>query len=334
MKIFLWLSLLALSFSCNDQSEKMRVVSGETMGTTYQVKYFSQDNTDLKPLIDSVLQQVNASLSTYIPTSTISRFNQASNFAVVDAFFLTNFQKAKEVGEASQGAFDMTVMPLVNAWGFGFKKMANEVDSALIDSLLKIVGPDKIWLRGDTIFKNHPAVMVDFSALAKGFGVDEVGRFLESRGVRAYMVEIGGEIRAKGSKPLEGDWLVAIEKPIDDQSGTHKEIELVLPMRDRAMATSGNYRNFYLRDGKKFAHEIDPKTGYPVNHNLLSATVIAADCMTADAWATAFMVMGFDQAKTLAESSADMDVALIYADENGQNQLYLSKGLSVLLQKK
>ncbi len=312
----------------------MRVVSGETMGTTYQLKYYSQDNTDLKPWVDSVLQAVNASLSTYIPTSTISRFNQATTFALVDSYFITNYEKAKQIGEASQGAFDMTVMPLVNAWGFGFRKMANEVDSLLIDSLLSIVGADKIWLRSDTLFKKYPTVMVDFSALAKGFGVDEVGRFLEGRGIKAYMVEIGGEILAKGVKPLEGDWQVAIEKPIDDQTGSVKEIELILPLRDRAMATSGNYRNFYVRNGKKYAHEIDPKTGYPVSHNLLSATVIASDCMTADAWATAFMVMGFERAKKLAASRSDLEVALIYADETGGNHLYLSPGIHKLLRQK
>lgn len=330
MKTFFWISLLAITFSCDDQSEKMRMVSGETMGTTYQVKYFSQHNTDLKPQIDSVLQLVNASLSTYIPTSTISRFNQAANASWVDAYFIINYEKAKRIGAESQGAFDMTVMPLVNAWGFGFKKMANEVDSALIDSLLQNIGPDKVWLVGDTLYKARPAVMVDFSALAKGFGVDEVGRLLESLGIKVYMVEIGGEVLTKGTKPLEGDWLVAIEKPIDDQSGTQKEVELVVPLRDKAMATSGNYRNFYVRAGKKFAHEIDPKTGYPVNHNLLSATVVAADCMTADAWATAFMVMGFEQAKKIATSRSDLEVALIYADEKGQNQIYLSQGLSKL----
>lgn len=314
--------------ACEDQSEKMRVVNGETMGTTYQVKYFSQNNTDLKPAIDSVLQLVNASLSTYIPSSTISHFNQASSYSIVDTYFLTNFHKAAEVGIQSEGAFDMTVMPLVNAWGFGFKKMAEEVDSVLIDSLLLMVGPDKIRLSGDTLFKLSAGVMVDFSALAKGFGVDEVGRFLTSIGVSAYMVEIGGEVLTKGSKPLEGDWQVGIEKPIDDQTGTQKQLELILPLKDKAMATSGNYRNFYMRDGKKFAHEINPKTGYPVNHNLLSATVITNDCMTADAWATAFMVMGFEKAKALADSDKTMEVALIYADDQGQNQLYLSPGLA------
>lgn len=304
------------------------------MGTTYQVKYYSEDETDLKPLIDSVLKQVNASLSTYIPGSTISRFNQSSSYSVVDDYFITNYEKAKAIGFSSNGAFDMTVMPLVNAWGFGFKKMAEEVDSLLIDSLLKNIGPDKVWLNGDTLFKSNSAVMVDFSALAKGFGVDEVGRFLESFGIQTYMVEIGGEILAKGRKPGGENWLVAIEKPIDDQSGTQKQIELVLPLQDRAMATSGNYRNFYVRDGKKLAHEIDPKTGYPVNHNLLSATVIANDCMTADAWATAFMVMGYEAAKNMAASIEKLEVALIYADENGQNQLFLSEGLRNLEAKK
>ncbi len=328
MKLLLWMSLFVLTLSCDDQSEKMRVITGETMGTTYQIKYFSRSNADLKAEVDSVLRLVNASLSTYIPSATISRFNQATNYYIVDDYFLTNFNKAKEVGLQSDGAFDMTVMPLVNAWGFGFKKMSEKADSVLIDSLMTIIGPDKIWLSGDTLYKLKPTVMVDFSALAKGFGVDEVGRFLKAKGITAFMVEIGGEVLASGTKPLEGEWQVGIEKPIDDQSGTQKVVDFILPLKDMAMATSGNYRNFYIRDGKKFTHEIDPKTGYPVNHNLLSATVIAADCMTADAWATAFIVMGYEKAKILAESRTDIEVAFIYADDKGQNQLYLSGGLA------
>lgn len=328
MKLLLWISLAVLSLACDDQSEKLRVISGETMGTTYQIKYFSQSNADIKAEVDSVLIAVNASLSTYIPSSTISRFNQATTFSVVDDYFLSNFNKAVVIGRESDGAFDMTVMPLVNAWGFGFKKMANLVDSALIDSLLQNIGPDKIWLRNDTLYKSKPEVMVDFSALAKGFGVDEVSRFLMAKGIKQFMVEIGGELFASGSKPFDEDWLVGIEKPIDDPSGMQKEVELVLPLKDKAMATSGNYRNFYVRDGKKFAHEINPKTGYPVNHNLLSATVIANDCMTADAWATAFMVMGFEEAKRISQTKKDLEVAFIYADEKGQNRLYLSEGLT------
>ncbi len=327
----LWLLLFTGLASCTDQSEILRTLAGETMGTTYHISYYSQQNPTLDAPVDSLLKAVNASLSTYIPSSNISLFNQSDSFAVVDNYFLTNYTKALEVYRSSGGYFDMTVMPLVNAWGFGFKKMAGAVDSMLIDSLLQFVGSDKLRLSYDTLFKQLPGVMVDFSALAKGFGVDEVARLLEARGVHHFMVEIGGEVVTRGNKPDGTPWQIGIEKPIDDASGQARSIELVVPLKNQAMATSGNYRNFYIREGRKYAHEINPKTGYPVEHNLLSATVIAEDCMTADAWATAFMVLGLEKSKAISASMPNLEVAFIYADEKGKNQLYLSPGLEKML---
>jgi thiamine biosynthesis lipoprotein len=319
--------MLALLIACQSSPSEMHSMQGKTMGTTYSIKYWGPKHAGLQQSVDSLLLVVNASLSTYIPTSTISLINQAEVYGLTDAYFLTNYHKALEVARASEGAFDMTVMPLVNAWGFGFKKMAESVDSLLIDSLRQYVGIDKVWLSGDTLYKAAPQVMVDFSALAKGFGVDEVARLLKQKGIQNFLVEIGGELVAAGRKADGTDWMAGIEKPIEDQSGQIRALEMVVPLKNRAMATSGNYRNFYERDGQKFAHEINPLTGYPAMQNLLSVTIFAPDCMTADAWATACMVMGFERSKSWVESQQAVQAIFIYNDEKGAYQVYKSPGI-------
>lgn len=300
------------------------------MGTTYHIVYAGGEIADLQQGVDSVLKDVNASLSTYIPTSTISLFNQSAVGAPMDEPMRVNFLKSAEVWLKSKGAFDPTVGPLVNAWGFGFQKMADKVDSSLIDSLLQFVGWQKLRIAGDSLLKES-GVVLDFSAIAKGYGVDQVALYLERRGVSNYIVEIGGELRAAGEKAKGFNWIAGIEKPIEDQSGEQRELQLSLPLKNRSMATSGNYRNFYVVDGKKFTHSIHPKTGYPAMSNLLSASVIANDCMTADAFATACMVMGFEAAKNLIEQESALEAVLIYSDEQGKLQQYVSPGLQKLV---
>lgn len=321
-------------FACNSPNKEIKEIFGETMGTTYSIRYYSDSEESIKPSIDSLLRVVNQSLSTYIPNSTISLFNRADSVSVIDSYFKINFEKAQEVYEKSDGSFDATVMPLVNTWGFGFEKINSEIDSSLIDSLLNFVGFDKVFVQNNEVYKKRKGVMLDFSALAKGFGVDEVARFLERNGIRNFTVEIGGEIVCKGKKHDGSNWAIGVEKPIDDVSGTHREIEIIIPLENSAMATSGNYRNFYVRNGKKYAHEINPKTGYPVDHNLLSATVVANDCMTADAWATAFMVMGLERSKQLLSELPHIDVFFIFGNEDGSTSTYLSPGMEKRIGKK
>jgi len=317
--------------ACTNESQKsLQKLEGATMGTTYHIVYAGDLVSDLQAGVDSVLTAVNASLSTYIPTSTISVINQSQSGALLDEPMRVNFLKSAEVWLKSKGAFDPTVGPLVNAWGFGFQKMVGEVDSALIDSLKQFVGWEKLRISGDSLLK-APGVIVDFSAIAKGYGVDRVALYLESKGIQNYIVEIGGELRAAGEKAKGFDWIAGIEKPIEDQSGTQRAVQLSLPLKDRSMATSGNYRNFYEVDGKKYAHTIHPKTGYPAFSNLLSASVVANDCMTADAFATACMVMGFEAAKELIEREEALEAVLIYSDNQGKLQQYISPGLQKLI---
>lgn len=333
MKNFVYLLLFSsVLVSCGETAkDSLHKFNGPTMGTTYQVVYAGEEVTDLQAGVDSVLEVVNASLSTYMPTSTISKVNQSATGAPMDAMMRINFLKAAEVWLKTDGAFDPTVGPLVNAWGFGFKKMAAKVDSALIDSLLALVGWEKLRISGDSLLKALPGVTVDFSALAKGYGVDEVGRYLESRGIANYIVEIGGELRAAGKKAKGFSWMAGIEKPLDDQTGNAKVLAYTLPLDDKSMATSGDYRNFYIENGRKYAHTIHPKTGYPAASNLLSASVVAGDCMTADAFATACMVMGFEASKSLIEKEEGLEAVLIYSDASGALKQYVSPGLQKLV---
>ncbi|MBC8342911.1 MAG: FAD:protein FMN transferase [Bacteroidetes bacterium] len=300
------------------------------MGTFYQIKFETEAMDGLKNSIDSLLLVVNNSLSTYIPESTISRLNQSSQSIEVDPFFEQVFIAAKEVFRQTHGAFDPTVMPLVNAWGFGFDTLSY-VDSAVIDSLMNFVGFDKVHLRDGKVFKDNPYIMLDFSAIAKGFGVDVIAAFLESKGIANYMVEIGGEVRVKGKNPKKSDWQIAIEKPVDNKSWI-QDYELVLSLSDNSTATSGNYRNFYFRNGNKIAHTIDPKAGYPIFNDLLSATVIHKKCMVADAYATAFMVLGKEKSVDIAEKNDELWVYLMDREQE-INSDYCSEELKPRLRK-
>jgi thiamine biosynthesis lipoprotein len=313
------------------------MITGATMGTSYHITYIPQGNknTDstpaqIKSAVDSLLVAFNNSVSTYIPASIISKANLADSVAKVDPYFVSVFERAKEVSERTNGAFDITVMPLVNAWGFGYSDSL-KIDSIVIDSLLQFIGYKNVKLfemNGEKfLHKNDKRIQVDFSAIAKGYGVDLVGLLLEQRGIKNYMVEIGGEVRTKGQKEEKQHWRIGIENPVDNAAGTIHELNSVLKMENKSLATSGNYRNFYYREGKKISHEIDPGTGYPAQNNLLSATVIANDCMTADAFATAFMVMGLDKTIAYLQLNNNLDAYLIFADEQGNFQTWASDGI-------
>ena len=236
-----------------------------------------------------------SSLSPFNKESVISRINRNEE-VTPDSMFVHVFQLAKTISEHTYGAFDITVAPLVNAWGFGFKN-GQDLTPAQIDSILSFVGFEKVALENGKIVKQDPRVILDCSAIAKGYGSDAVARLFDRKGIRNYMIEIGGEIVVKGLSPKEQKWKVGINKPIDDSLNVNNEIQTILNVTDLGIATSGNYRNFYYKDGKKYAHTIDPHTGYPVQHSILSSTVLAKDCATADAYATAFMVLGLEQAK-------------------------------------
>ena len=283
---------------------------GAVFGTFYHITYQARES--LKDDIEEALQEVDNSLSMFNPTSTISRINSGESMQT-DSLFRLVFRLAQQVSEATHGAFDITVAPLVNAWGFGFKN-GTQPDSAAIDSLRSLIGWQRISLSNDgTIQRDDPSIILDCSAIAKGFGVDVVANFLRTRGIDNYMVEIGGEVIVSGVNPKGEPWHVGINRPVDDPESTSSELDTVLALTDCAMATSGNYRNYYTtEDGRRIAHTIDPATGFPVQHSLLSATVFAPTCAEADAFATSFMVMGLDSAKAILTLHPELQVYFIY----------------------
>ncbi len=303
---------------------------GKIYGTLYHIVYESPRGTDLHAEIDSELNRLNMIFSTFNPESQISKIN-SNREVVLDSLFIKCFNRSMEISEQSGGAFDITVAPLVNAWGFGFRKK-EQMTPALIDSLLKLTGYSKVSLVNGKVMKKDTAMMLDMSAIAKGFTCDIIGHFLAGKGCLNYLVEIGGEVVAKGLNPKGEIWNIGISRPDENSFISNENLQTVCSLNNRAMATSGNYRNFYIENGKKFAHEIDPKTGYPVQHNLLSATVIADDCMTADAWATAFMILGLEKSGEIHKKIPEIEVYFIYSDDSGFDKIYMSDNFKEILQ--
>ena len=305
--------------------------TGFVFGTIYNVTY--QSDEDLQSAIEGELKKVDDALSMFNDTSVISRINRGQQ--VVDQteegrMFLEVCRLAMRISEDTEGAFDITVAPLVNAWGFGFKSGQLPSDRQ-VDSILQFVGYRQLTLTDvsgrETLTKRDPRTMLDCSAIAKGYGTDVVAHLLRRHKVQNFMVEIGGEVVTQGVSPNRVPWRIGVTKPTDDTLSTTDELQTVLNVTDRAMATSGNYRNFYYQGGRKVAHTIDPHTGHPVQHSLLSATVLADDCATADAYATSFMVMGIEQAKAVLERHPELMAYFIYSDRQGELQVWYSPSL-------
>ena len=297
--------------------------SGMVFGTTYNITY--QCDSNLHNSIIRELEKVDEALSPFNKKSVITAVNNNHDIEVND-MFADVFLLAQKISDDTGGDFDITVAPLVNAWGFGFKN-GTQPTKHNIDSLKNIIGYKKVRLEGRKVVKKDKRLMLDCSSIAKGYGSDVVARFLQKRGVKNYMVEIGGEIVTKGISPKRVPWKIGVTRPVDDSLSVSKELQSVINVTDKAMATSGNYRNFYYKNGKKYAHTIDPHTGYPVQHNILSATVIADNCATADAYATAFMVMGLEKAQKLLERHPELMAYFIYSDKDGKNKTWCSEKL-------
>ena len=296
---------------------------GMVFGTVYNITY--QYDSDLKQDIEAELQKVDNSLSPFNKGSIISKVNRNENPEVND-MFADVFTLAEEVSAQTGGAFDITVAPLVNMWGFGTKQF-HRPDKESVDSLMKFVGFNKISLKNKHVVKQNPNIQLDCSGIAKGYGCDVVARFLRSKGIKNFMVDIGGEVVTSGNSEKRVPWNIGVTKPTDDSLQENQELQTVLNVTDKAMATSGNYRNFYVEGGKKFAHTIDPHTGYPVQHSLLSSTVLAHDCATADAYATSFMVLGIDKAKEVLKKHPELMAYFIYSDAKGNLQVWFSPSL-------
>ena len=297
--------------------------SGMVFGTTYNITY--QCDSNLHNSIIRELEKVDEALSPFNKKSVITAVNNNHDIEVND-MFADVFLLAQKISDDTSGDFDITVAPLVNAWGFGFKN-GTQPTKHNIDSLKNIIGYKKVRLEGRKVVKKDKRLMLDCSSIAKGYGSDVVARFLQKRGVKNYMVEIGGEIVTKGISPKRVPWKIGVTRPVDDSLSVSKELQSVINVTDKAMATSGNYRNFYYKNGKKYAHTIDPHTGYPVQHNILSATVIADNCATADAYATAFMVMELEKAQKLLERHPELMAYFIYSNKDGKNKTWCSEKL-------
>lgn len=309
---------------CKTTPSKYIYNQGFIYGTIYSIVYESPEGKDLQEEIDNKLKEYSMIFSTYEKKSTISKVNNNQPVELEDEFVIC-FNRAMEISKISNGAFDITAGPMVNAWGFGPEEK-KQMTQDKIDSLLKITGFEKIRLEGGKIVKEDPDMKLDMSAIAKGYTSDLIARFLAEKGCLNYMVEIGGEVAAKGINEKGRTWTIGISKPVEDLMESNSEMQAKIKLPDHALATSGNYRNFYVEDGKKYAHTIDPKTGYPVQHSLLSATVFATDCMTADAFATAFMVLGVETGIEIARSIPEIEVYFIYSGENGKTLTYMSEG--------
>lgn len=312
MKRFFVVVIVLVLVSCKKPENSK--LAGPVFGTTYHIQYYSKNKHDFQPKIDSLFYVINKSMSTYQVNSDISKLNRNES-NVIDSHFEKVFDASKRIYKETNGFFDPTIGNLVNAWDFGPEGNIVNLDSLKIDSLMVSVGMDKVKRESNKIIKKDPNTFIDFNAIAKGYGVDVISEFLESQSIDNYIVEIGGEIRTKGINVEKNkDWKVGVEMPHFD--GTQSVIRAI-SLKDAAMATSGTYRKFKVdKNGKRYSHIIDTKTGYPSQTNLLSISVIATNCMTADAYATAFKAMGIETVKTFLKSHPEFKVFLIFDNDN------------------
>lgn len=320
--------LILLLFSCTDFREKQyQKLEGIALGTTFHITYDSTKYEISEKEIDSLFYLVNKSMSTYMSNSDISKINQGDSTIVVDDLFIEVFKKSDRIFRETNGYFDPTIGIIVNAWGFGPKRILIPIDTAQIESLLITVGFENVKIKNGVVHKKFIETYIDFNAIAKGFAVDVLGRYLEKRNIDNYLVEIGGEIRARGVNASRNSWKIAIEKPNFDNS---RSFQNFIVLSDESIATSGNYRKFKIDSltGEKYSHTMDPKTGFPTKSNLLSASVISeSDCADVDAYATALMAMGLEKSKKFLQKHPELKVFLIFSTDEGKIKTYSTKNL-------
>ncbi|MFC2079849.1 FAD:protein FMN transferase [Bacteroidota bacterium] len=309
-------------------------IAGFTQGTSYHMTYQSpvKDSLDLTDEIDELLAEFDQSLSTYIDTSRISLINRNLSDQA-DEYLEDVFLESKRVHEISGGAFDITVAPLIDAWGFGpGRKM--EISSELIDSILQYVGMEKVKLKDGKVIKELPQIRLDLNAIAQGYAVDVVADYLDAKNIRNYVIEIGGEIFAKGLSHRNDMWKIGIDKPYYGNQQVGNQLQEVVRLSGNALASSGNYRKFYEVDGKKIVHTVDPATGYTKMSKLLSVTIITKKCITADALATSCMVLGFEKAKDFISAQDNVEALFIYTDDEGSFLEWMTDGMNEMLVKR
>lgn len=332
---FLILLISILISSCKEKNKQLvrNDANGGALGTSYNLIYFSENSLDLQIQIDSVFAVMNQSLSTYIPESDISKINLGDSTLVVDAMFQEVFNLSKQVHRETKGYFDPTVGVLVNAWGFGPGKQM-ELDSARVDSLLDYVGFDKVRLnKQNQILKERPSIYFDFNAIAKGYAIDRLAKMMDAKGIDNYLLEVGGELVAKGiNTTKKKPWVVGIDDPQVEEG---RQLKLMIQLENKAMASSGNYRKFRVdeKTGKKYVHTINPITGYTKNGTTLGVTVLASSCAEADAFATSFMAMDLEEVKILVTTNSNLEAYIVYLDAEGKTKEFMTSGITKLVVK-
>lgn len=330
LKALVIFSLGLFFFSCErDTSIEKTHLLGEAQGTYYSIIYYDQLNRNLSVQIDSILDAFDLSVSVYKANSIVSKVNRNED-VILDDWFVDNFNAAIRIAELTDGAMDITIAPLANAWGFGTFDQPDKIDVQLIDSLRKLVNYKAVSIVNNRLVKEDQRMQLNFNAIAQGNSVDVVAKYFNSLNIDSYLIDIGGEILAKGDKAGGEHWLVGIEKP-SETADEGRELQQTFALKDNALATSGNYRKYYEIDGKRYAHSLDPKSGYPVQHSLLSVSVLAKTCTDADAFATAFMVMGMEKALVFIDKHPDIQAYFIYHDKDKGIETFLSQGFEEAL---
>ena len=318
---------LAVLTSCGKQPKKM-VLQGLAQGSYYAITYYDEESRDFQHEIDSIFHAVDLSVNLWVDSSIISKVNRNED-VVLDAIFIDNFNIAQEAARLSDGYFDPTISPIVAAWGFSYKS-GDSLTPQLIDSLKQLVDYRKVHIENGKVIKENPAMTLDFNAVAQGYTSDLIASFLDSRGIKNYLVDTGGEIMARGNKPNGRPWIVGIEKPAENWD-SEQVVQTRVALCDKGLVTSGSTRKYVEHDGKRYSHCIDPKTGYPVEHQLLSVTVLAENSVWADALASICMVMGMERSLPLINSMEGVEAYYIFVNEQNELEVYATEGFQKLI---
>jgi len=332
-RIYLYTAILTLIVGCKQpQQREYQNIIGFTQGTSYKIIYHDQSNRDFSGEVNLLLEKIDSSMSLYRNSSIINRFNESSTGIMVDSLFAHVAELSIRYSHETDGAFDFTVGPLVKAWGFHAKR-GEMPDSLQLVEMIKHTGAGMVIINGLQLSKVLPDVQIDVNAIAQGYTVDVIAQLFDKKGIADYLVEVGGEVRTKGKSPRGDKWLVGIDRP-DDHALSGENLQVIVALSGMSLVTSGNYRRFFVKDGVKYSHTINPKSGYPVNHTLLSATVIDSTAARADALATAFMVMGLELTKEWLEKNSGVEAYLIYSGTDGEYNVWMSKGMEKYIKKK
>jgi len=328
-KIILLFPLFLLGCSYFQPPIQATKLMGEAQGTYYSITYFDENSRDLQQEIDSLLDEFDMSVSLWVPNSILSRVNNNDSSISLDKYFIDNFNISEDVANQTNGAFDFTIGKLAQAWGFGYDETKN-IDSSKVDNLLKLTGYKKVKIKNNVVVKENPGITFDFNAVAQGYSVDMVSDFLESRNIHNYLIDIGGEVKAKGTKPSGSKWKIGIEKPAENKTDA-RDLKAIVQLENVSIATSGNYRKFYVENGIRYSHTINPATGYPARNRLLSVSVLHESTAYADAYATSFMVMGYKKAKEFVENNPDLEAFFIYSTNDGLYETYATEGFKKVI---